>query len=176
MDHAELMIRNREAIPPDIDDATAAGAATRRRYGSAMVELNTPQYACAGLNFGYFYDRSPIIVDDGVAPRYTMDRFEESWVPGCRVPHRWLADGASTHDVLGDGYTVLGNARAVDSVAAAAWVDMANHSGVPANVVVLDGDEGPGSSEVAIVRPDGHIAYRGSDVDSTLLLRLTGKG
>ena len=45
------------------------------------------QYACAGLNFGSYYDRSPIIAyDDAKPPAYTMDSYTASTVPGCRTP------------------------------------------------------------------------------------------
>ena len=65
------------------------------------------QFCCAGLNFGYFYDRSPIIAYDGEAPpAYTMGGFTPSTVPGCRAPHLWLRDGRSLYDAFGPGYTV----------------------------------------------------------------------
>src|SRR5207244_9658550 len=59
-------------------------------------DLNVQQYCCAGLNFGYYYDRSPIIAHDGEAPPpYSMGSFTASTVPGARVPHLWLSDGRS---------------------------------------------------------------------------------
>ena len=67
-----------------------------------MVELNVAQYCCAGLNFGCFYDDSPLIADDGEPhPPYTMATFTPSTVPGCRLPHVWLADGRSLYDASG---------------------------------------------------------------------------
>jgi hypothetical protein len=65
------------------------------------------QFCCAGLNFGYFYSGSPLIVPDGEAPpAYTMGSFTPSTVPGCRAPHFWLADGRSLYDAFGPGYTL----------------------------------------------------------------------
>ena len=47
--------------------------------GQAAYDLNVQQYCCAGLNFGYFYDRSPIIAYDGAEqPGYTMADFTPS--------------------------------------------------------------------------------------------------
>ena len=70
--------------------------------GQAAYELNVQQFACAGLNFGYYYDASPIISYDGEAqPRYTMHDYTPSTVPGCRTPHLWLADGRSLYDAMG---------------------------------------------------------------------------
>ena len=63
---------------------------------------------CGGLNFGYFYESSPIIAYDGEPhPAYTMRDFTSSTVPGCRAPHLWLGDGRSLYDALGPGYTLI---------------------------------------------------------------------
>ena len=35
-----------------------------REVGRLTYEINVQQYACAGLNFGTYYDRSPIIAND----------------------------------------------------------------------------------------------------------------
>ena len=78
-----------------------------------------PQFCCGGLNFGYFYDRSPIIAYDGeTAPPYTMDQFTPSTVPGCRTPHIWLRDGRSLYDAMGRGFFLLRFDRSVDVGAA----------------------------------------------------------
>ena len=92
-------------------------------FGRTVYELNMPQYCCGGLNFGYFYDRSPIIAYDGeAAPPYTMYDFTPSTVPGCRTPHMWLRDGRSLYDAMGPGFTLLrfDPSVAVDSLADAA--------------------------------------------------------
>ena len=95
MDHAERMIRSRGGVPADIEAEGPAGDAARASFGRAMVELNVAQYCCAGLNFGYYYDDSPIIAYDGEThPPYTMGDFTPATVPGCRLPHIWLANGA----------------------------------------------------------------------------------
>jgi hypothetical protein len=66
------------------------------------------QFCCGGLNFGYFYDCSPIIACDGEeAPTYGMYDFRQSTVPGCRTPHVWLRDGKSLYDALGPESTLL---------------------------------------------------------------------
>src|SRR5205085_10062509 len=108
MDHAAKMIKARSAVPPDIEAADAGGAAARERIGRESYELNVQQFCCAGLNFGYFYQGSPIIVaDDEAPPAYSMGDFTPSTVPGCRAPHFWLPDGRSLYDAFGQGYTLL---------------------------------------------------------------------
>ena len=70
--------------------------------------MNVQQFCCDGLNFGYFYQGSPIIVvDDEPPPGYSMGDFTASTVPGCRAPHFWLEDGRSVYDAFGQGYTLL---------------------------------------------------------------------
>ncbi len=124
-----------------------------------MVALNTPQYCCGGLNFGYFYDRSPIIAHDGAAPGYSMDRFTQSDVPGCRTPHVWLRDGSSLYDALGPWFTLLrlDPAADADPIARAAA-----RAGVP--LTVLDVTDRPSPhihARLVLSRPDQHVAWRG---------------
>ena len=94
MTHAEAEIRRRGAVPDAIEDAGPEGERARAEVGNAAYAINVQQYACAGLNFGPYYDRSPIIAYDGAAcPPYTMATYNASTVPGCRTPHLWLANG-----------------------------------------------------------------------------------
>jgi 2-polyprenyl-6-methoxyphenol hydroxylase-like FAD-dependent oxidoreductase len=161
MNHALALARQREAVPDDIEAEGPEADAVRARLGRAAYDLNVAQYCCAGLNFGYFYDASPIVAHDGeAAPAYTMDRFTPSTVPGCRLPHLWLRDGSSLYDALGPGYTLLRLDRgvAVDGLVAAAA-----SRGVP--LTVLDPDaEGAAQlygRRLVLARPDGHVAWRG---------------
>ena len=108
MSHAEAEIRRRGAVPGDIEDAGPQGERARREVGRLAYEINVQQYACAGLNFGTYYDRSPIIAYDGAEhPAYTMDSYTPSTVPGCRTPHFWRDDGGSIYDAMGPEFTLL---------------------------------------------------------------------
>ena len=101
MNHALALQREREAVDPNIEQSGPAGDALRAEKGRAMYNLNVQQYCCAGLNFGYFYDKSPLIAYDGEAqPGYGMSTFTSSTVPGCRVPHVWLHGHRSLYDGL----------------------------------------------------------------------------
>jgi hypothetical protein len=102
MNHALALQKEREGVPAGIEAPGAEGAAARAAAGRALYDLNVKQYCCGGLNFGSYYDRSPLIAYDGEAPPgYTMDQFTPSTVPGCRTPHVWLDDGRSLYDALG---------------------------------------------------------------------------
>jgi len=154
-----------------------AGDAARSKIGQAAYDLNVQQYCCAGLNFGYYYDRSPIIAYDGAAPPpYSMGSFTASTVPGARAPHVWLADGRSLLDALGPAYTLVRFDRTID---AAPLVDAAARSGVPLTLLDVDRAEAGYDFPEALlmVRPDSHIAWRGNDVPREirrLLDRLRG--
>jgi hypothetical protein len=115
MDHAQKMMKARRAVPSDIEAPGPHGDALRAEVGREAYDLNVQQFCCAGLNFGYFYTGSPIIVaDDEAPPDYTMGSFTPSTVPGCRAPHFWLRDGRSLYDAFGPGYTLLRLDSAID--------------------------------------------------------------
>ncbi|HEY0823105.1 MAG TPA: FAD-dependent oxidoreductase [Ramlibacter sp.] len=162
MNHAIALQREREGVPPGIDAPGAEGDAARAAAGRALYELNVKQYCCGGLNFGYFYDRSPLVAYDGEAPpAYTMDRFTPSTVPGCRTPHLWLDDGRSLYDALGPGYTLL---RFDPGVSTAALEDAAARRGVPLHVLDVRSAEAAAlyGHKLVLSRPDQHVAWRGN--------------
>lgn len=163
MDHAAKMIRARGAVPPNIEADDEAGAAERARVGAEAYELNVQQYCCAGLNFGYFYSNSTLIIEDDEAPpAYTMGSFTASTVPGCRMPHFWLADGRSVFDALGLGYTLIRRDANVD---VAALLSAADQHGMP--LLLLDAEPRdawpqPYRHALLLVRNDTHVVWRGN--------------
>src|SRR5437764_15473101 len=136
MSHAESEIRRRGAIPDEIEDAGARGEVARAEVGRLTYGINVQQYACAGLNFGSYYDRSPIIVYDGAKhPAYTMSSYTPSTVPGCRTPHLWCKDGRSLYDAMGPEFTLL----RFDSAADVAPLEAAARKrGVPLRVLDIE--------------------------------------
>lgn len=163
---ALALIDQKRAVPPEIESDGPLGDEVRERIGRAAYDLNVQQYCCAGLNFGYYYDRSPIIAYDGeTPPPYTMGSFVASTVPGARVPHVWLKDGKSLLDELGAGYTLIRTDAHLD---VRSLMDGAARRGIPLSLVDVDSNELlPGCEHrLLIVRPDSHIAWRGLDVPS----------
>jgi hypothetical protein len=123
--------------------------------------LNVHQYCCGGLNFGYFYDASPIISYDGeAAPAYSMYEFTPSTVPGCRTPHVWLRDGRSLYDALGPDFTLL---RFDVTVHVEDLLTQAARRGVPIRVLDVDADDASAvyPQKLVLSRPDQHVAWRG---------------
>ena len=160
MSHAEAEIRRRGAVPESIEEEGAEGARVREEIGRLTYEINVQQYACAGLNFGSYYDRSPIIAYDGATPpAYTMGSFTPSTVPGCRTHHLWGADGVSLYDRMGPEFTLLRFDPAIDVEPLVRAAQMRRlpleirDVAAPAQIV--------GQGALVLSRPDQHVAWRG---------------
>jgi hypothetical protein len=133
----------------------------REEVGRLTYEINVQQYACAGLNFGTYYDRSPIIAYDGAEPpAYTMNHYTPSTVPGCRTPHFRRADGSSLYDAMGPEFTLL---RFHSGADVAPLEAAARSRGMPLKILDLERPDGAGYDGHILVlsRPDQHVAWRG---------------
>jgi len=164
MRHAQGAISERTSIPPEIQEDGPRGEAARKKIGEAAYRLHVQQFACAGLNYGYFYPDSPLIIyDEEEAPGYSMHDYTPSTVPGCRVPHFWLADGSSLYDRMGPDYTLL---RFDPSVDVTQLLAAARDSGVPLAVLDIEMEQRAEAyrHSLCLCRPDGHVAWRGDAV------------
>lgn len=162
MNHALAVMSQRRSVPAEVEMDGPVGDEARRKVGQAAYDLNVQQYCCAGLNFGYYYDRSPAISYDGeTPPPYGMGHFTASTVPGARAPHVWLADGRSLLDALGPAYTLV---RFDPTINAEALVAAAARQGVPLTLVDVDRAKAgyDFADSLLVVRPDSHIAWRGA--------------
>ena len=143
-------------------DDTAEGEATRERVGREFAEQMRHEWYTLGMHLGYRYDASPICWPDGseATPDDPM-HYLPTARPGHRAPHVWLADGRSTLDLFGRGFTLL--RLGANPPAASAFESAAERLGVPVSVVALNEPEVTAAYERALVlvRPDGHVAWRG---------------
>ena len=85
--------------------------------------------------------------------------YEPTARPGSRAPHAWLADGRSTLDLQGDGFTLLELAPGADTAdferaAAARGLPLTRVAVTDSTVADLYG------RRLVLVRPDGHVAWR----------------
>lgn len=168
-------------IDPDLDADGPAGEAARARTGQAL-QVKESEFLSLGLVLGYSYPDSPLVTPAGApAPAPDPIVYVPSAAPGCLLPHRWLADGSSLYDVLGSGFTLLvdgrtgdggagdggaGDGGVGDGGAVRAAVAEAREAGVPVEVRVIDAPGLAAEWEAAyvLVRPDQHVAWRGSDL------------
>jgi 2-polyprenyl-6-methoxyphenol hydroxylase-like FAD-dependent oxidoreductase len=167
-------------ISPEMEDVSADGEAARRRTGAYLATFGET-FASIGVQLGVRYDDSPIIADDGPAPADDFIRYTPSSVPGGRAPHMWLdasrGRGSSLYDRLGAGFTLLRlGGKAIDTTA---LEDAARASGIPLKVLDV-ADEAARDlydRDLAVIRPDQHIAWRGNGVPDdprSLWAKLTG--
>ncbi len=160
---AQRIVTHRREVSDDIERQDSVGEATRARIGKTAYELDVEQQCCGGLNFGYYYDGSPIIAYDGEQqPAYTMGTFISSTAPGCRAPHLWLEGRRSLYDALGPDYTLL---RFDPAARVAGIVEAAAERKVPLTVLDV---KAPAAREVyrhklVVIRPDQHVAWRGNE-------------
>jgi hypothetical protein len=119
-----------------------------------------------GLQIGYRYEASPLCVPDGTQPRTDdPEHYRPTTRPGSRAPHVFLDDRRSALDLFGRGFVLLrvGGDFAPDTklleAAAAA-------RGVPLEIVSVReaGAHDVFERRLVLVRPDGHVAWRGDVV------------
>ena len=160
------LARARADVPANIEDTGPTGQATRDALGKRLLEINTPQFCCGGMNFGTFYERSPIICYDGeAAPPYSMYDFTPSTVPGCRTPHIWLPGEQSLYDAMGPDFTLL---RFDPGTDVGVFVDAAQARGVPLKVLDVP-PQLPFQEKLVLSRPDQHVAWRGNAIQGNPL-------
>ncbi len=169
MNHAIALQKEREAIPLGLEASGPEGDALRAHAGQKLYDLNVQQYCCAGLNFGYYYSDSTLILADGeTPPPYTMGGFTPSTVPGCRAPHFWLHDGRSLYDAFGAGYTLLRFAPQAD---ASPFMAQAKAQGLPVTLLDITPQDNP--PEIyqhawVLCRADQHVVWRGHQLPADL--------
>jgi 2-polyprenyl-6-methoxyphenol hydroxylase-like FAD-dependent oxidoreductase len=145
-----------------IEDDSDEGRHLRARIGEHIVRDVGAMFRTMGLQLGYCYEDSPICIPDHTAaPPDKPDAVVPSARPGSRAPHAWLRDGRSILDLFGRGFTLLQFSREMsDSSASKA----AAARGVPLAIVAVDDPEAARlyESRLVLVRPDGHVAWRGN--------------
>ena len=140
---------------------TPGGDAARRQIGKDITENRAKTFISDGIALGYRYE-SPIVIPDGTPPpRDSVMEYVPTSRPGSRAPHAWLYEGRSTIDLFGRGFVLL--RFGADAPSGTGLAVAAQQRGVPLEVVNV-GDpaivqlyERP----LVLVRPDGHVAWRG---------------
>jgi 2-polyprenyl-6-methoxyphenol hydroxylase-like FAD-dependent oxidoreductase len=150
---------------PDLLDATPQGAAARAKVGHDFSETMRREWFTLGIHLGYHYEGSPICWADGTPPPpEDAKAYVPTARPGHRAPHGWLADGRSTLDLFGRGFTFLG--FGADAAEAAPLLAAARQRGVPMTFHRIMAPQIAPLYErkFVLVRPDGHVAWRDDDI------------
>jgi len=152
-------------FPPSdrIAEDSPAGCRQRDIFAAELRALDeVRQFDNEGIGLGYRYEPSPLCVSDGTAPPPDDAKvYRQTARPGSRAPHGWLADGRSTLDLFGAGFTLLRFADDADPTPIAA---AAERRGVPLAIERIAEPEIAVLYEapLVLVRPDGHVAWRGA--------------
>ncbi|MCW3002877.1 MAG: hypothetical protein JWQ20_2175 [Conexibacter sp.] len=177
--HFKIHMRASAMVNQDgpLEGGTPHAAALRERiarhYASQRGENES-----VGQELGYCYGGSPVIVPDGdeaggVMPADPM-RYEPTTTPGARAPHVWLQDGTSLVDAYHDGFVLVDFAGKGEALVAAG-----RRRGIPVRRLAVADEHARAIYErdLVLVRPDGHVAWRGNapagDAEA-LLDRVTG--
>jgi 2-polyprenyl-6-methoxyphenol hydroxylase-like FAD-dependent oxidoreductase len=158
------------AILADGPEGEAVREAVRGRVAAMLARSNCgydygARYEDAGLQLGYFYEGSPVIVPDGTpAPVDDPRNYSPIARPGSRAPHFWLDENKSVLDLFGHGFVLLSlgrnlpNTDRFERAAARLGVPLRSHALPHEHLLALY------NKRLALVRPDGHVAWRGDDM------------
>jgi 2-polyprenyl-6-methoxyphenol hydroxylase-like FAD-dependent oxidoreductase len=158
--------RWRSQYRPEIRDATPAGQAARDNLAAVANVEQRKTNEMLGAELGYRYVGSPIIWEEPGGPEQLFRDYVPTTWPGARLPHVWLQEGRSVHDVIGDGYTLLRFGR---SGADTSGIEQAMQSlHAPFNVLTIDADAPRDiyGYDLILVRPDLHVVWRGDAAPS----------
>lgn len=159
------MLATRDKAPDPIAfNPGPEGAAARKAYGDWYTETMRAEWYSIGIHLGFNYYHSPVVCPDASEnPDDDVSSYVQTGRPGHRAPHVWLKDGRSTLDLVGHGLTLLRlTSKATDS---SAFEAAADERGLPLKTHDLSGESDEirelYGADLVLVRPDGHVGWRG---------------
>ncbi len=141
------------------------GVAYRGDLGKQLVSVFSREFNSIGGALGYRYSNSPICIPDGSPePEDSLSFYLPVSRPGHRAPHMWVDKGStSTLDWFGRGFCVLHHGDSRDLAEEALGIALG--LGFPTSLKQLPrGTRSLYPEHITIVRPDGHVAWRGSRI------------
>src|SRR5579859_1472539 len=164
--HSQVRAEIGALYHPDLAAPGSRGEAARAQAGLRIAALGNAENESFGIELGYAYSHSPIICSEpGAKIPGDPLRYLPTSVPGVRMPSVVMRDGTPIFDRLGPWFTLacFGVSPSETLVAAAA------KRGVPMTVIR---SEAPDLTNIygrglLLVRPDQHIAWRGSGCDDS---------
>lgn len=151
-------------VLPDVERSGPAGDTAREVLRDYVLRHSFPQHSPLGLNFGYRYEGSPIIVPDGTPPPpFEFGTFSPDARPGHRLPHVRDAGGTPVFDQLGPDFSLLSVGDTIED--ATGLIAAADGARIPLKVVRLADRQVRDlyRASVVLVRPDQHVAWRGTN-------------
>lgn len=155
----------KRTVSPDLHLDSPAGESARAEMAQRL-ELSDVrrEFDMPMIHFGFRYE-SPIVIPDPIAPAPVSPDWRPNAVPGSRAPHSWLRAGVSTLDLFGHGFSLLcfvepDRREEIEH----AFADRR----VPLETTVCEDVRTAALYEYpfVLVRPDGHVAWRGNSLPS----------
>lgn len=151
------------------------GDARRAELARKIEQLGNAENESWGVEYGYRYDESPVIVHEPAAPEIDPITYRPGTWPGSRLPHVFLEDGKALFDKLGLFYTLV----VLDDTDTRPLELAAAELSVPVDFLQLARPDLRTIYErnLILVRPDQHVAWRGDrlpDDCKALLRTVTG--
>jgi 2-polyprenyl-6-methoxyphenol hydroxylase-like FAD-dependent oxidoreductase len=147
---------------PELMESSPQGEFARGRLGDEIVRNTSRELLSDGIVMGYRYHGSPVVCGDGTEPPpLRVTEYVQSTFPGVRAPHAWLRDRRSTLDLFGKAFVMLRLGR--NAPDAAPFEQAARRRAIPLETVSVDEPDvcAAYERELVLVRPDGHVAWRG---------------
>jgi 2-polyprenyl-6-methoxyphenol hydroxylase-like FAD-dependent oxidoreductase len=163
--HTKVRLAIAESYGEAAEDGLPLSDASRAVLSAKIAAHGNAENESTGIEFGYVYDRSPIVAAEaGAVPPSDPLRYVPTTMPGARLPSTFLRDGSALFDRLGRWFTLVNFGTADES----SFVAAADRIGLPLRILSL---REPALQRVygrdaLLVRPDQHIAWRGSETSA----------
>lgn len=153
------------SVPPEPDLLCRGerGISVRARVGQFLRYAMQREWRSFGVHLGAIYRKSPILSSsEPDPPEDDVARFVQRPYVGARAPHVWLSLDRSILDLFGRGYVLLDFSGTVEN-GPARLLAVAQAAQVPVTHVHVENSEAAElyQKRYVLVRPDGHIAWRG---------------
>jgi flavin-dependent monooxygenase StaC len=160
-----LLRTMKRTVSPDLHLDSPEGERARAKMAQRLEHSDVGrEFDAPMMHFGFRYE-SPIIIPDPIAAAPASPNWRPDAVPGSRAPHSWLRAGVSTLDLFGHGFSLLCFAESDRREGVEhAFADRR----VPLETTVCGDARTAELYEYpfVLVRPDGHVAWRGDDLPS----------
>lgn len=154
------------ADPLTIDADTEEGRQKREALDE-HYQTHDNENKDLGVEMGYRYQSAICIADKSTpAPEFDPTAYHPSTWPGMRAPHVFLKDGSAIFDHYGKYFTLVEFTDGGDR-GAGYLLHAAKGTSTPVQHVKLDGEDhayGVWGARLVLVRPDGHVSWRGDAV------------
>jgi hypothetical protein len=166
--HTQVRMAIAEVYRDVLGETGARDPGLRAEVGRRIAALGNAENESWGIELGYAYKDSPIVFPEpGVT--YSNDPlvYTPTTAAGARLPSTHDRDGIALYDRLGPWFTLLSFRGHPDRP----WRDAAERRRVPLEIVAVDDARLARiyAADLVLVRPDQHVAWRGSADTSAAL-------